>query len=296
MRRRTALATLLVALLAGLAGCSAAGSLSMTPVDDRGLAEAASNPVPDDAPDRDRDVVRRAVENGTATAVGDRPPVDEPLPFRHDGAFYDLDYAENGTEPGYDVEIRVDYNASAVDGTVVDYADLPAADRAALSFLDRERRPGESNLQDGYDFGIGTTYSEADAESSVLAPTQEYDAVRYDGETYPVDVDADRTDLTVYRYEATRVAESHEAYAADLRAAHEFELSGLSAAERSIVAESLDDTYYEEDSNDEAFASLVDRFRAQEPVTESESRGSYVVRYDGQLYWVELDYAGYVDE
>lgn len=297
MRHRTALALALVALLAGLSGCSAAGSLSLSPVDDRALAEAASHPVPTDAPpDDDERVVQRAIENGTATAVGDDPPVDEQLPFRHDGRFYALDYAENGTAPGYDVGVRIDYNASSVDGAVVDYEDLPAVDREVLEFALTRARPDDERLEEGYDIGVGGIYTEGDAESSVLVPTQEYDAVRYEGEAYPIDVEAERTDLTVYRYEAELVAEDHETYADSLRNRHEFELSDLSDAERTVVEDALNGTNYIEDSDNEAFDSLVDRFRAQDPVEETDYGGSYVVRYDGELYWAEIDYGSYVTD
>jgi hypothetical protein len=297
MRHRTVLALGLVALLAGLSGCSAAGSLSLTPVDDRALAEEASRPLPADAPpDADESVVRRAIENGTATAVGDYPPVDEQLPFRHEGRFYAVDYAENGTAPGYDVGIRIDFNASSVDGTVVDYGELPAVDRETLEFVLTQEPPDEERLEPGYDFGVGAIYTGSDAESSVLAPTQEYDAVRYEGEVYPIDVQAERETLTVYRYQASLVAESHEAYAESLRDRHEFELSGLSDAERTVVEDALNGTNYIEDSDNEAFDSLVDRFRAHEPVEETDYGGSYVVRYDGRLYWAEVDYGSYVTD
>jgi hypothetical protein len=297
MRHRTALALALVALLAGLSGCSAEGSLSLTPVDDRALAEEASHALPTDAPsDEDERVVRRAVENGTATAVGADPPVNESLPFRHDGRFYAVGYAENGTEPGYDVGIRIDFNASSVDGAVVDYEELPVVDRDTLEFVLTQRPPDEDALEPGYDFGVGAVYTESDAESSVLVPTQEYDAVRYEGEIYPVDVEAERTELTVYRYEAELVAESHEVYADSLRERYEFELSGLSQGERDLVNGSLNGTYWVEDSDNEAFDALVDRFRAHEPVEETDYGGFYVVRYDGERYWAEIDYGSYVDE
>ncbi|WP_436924021.1 hypothetical protein [Halosimplex amylolyticum] len=296
MRHRTVFALALVALLAGLSGCSAEGSLSLTPVNDSALAEEASHPVPTGAPpDSDENVVQRAIETGTATAIGDRPPVEERLPFRHDGRFYALDYAENGTAPGYDVEIRIDYNASSVDGTVVDYEDLPAVDRGALEFALSQDR-SDAILEPGYDIGVSSIYTEDDGESSVLAPTQEYDAVRYEGEVYPIDARAEQETLTVYRYEASEVAGSREAYAESLRDRYEFELSGLSGGEREIVNKSIDDSYWVEDSDNEAFDSLVDRFRAHEPVEETEYDGSYVVRYDGRLYWAEVDYGSYVDE
>jgi hypothetical protein len=297
MRRRTVLAFALVALLAGLSGCSAEGSLSLSPVDDRALAAEASHPVPTDAPpDADEKVIQRAIENGTATAVGEDPPVDERLPFRHESRFYALDYAENGTAPGYDVGIRIDFNATSVDGTVVDYDELPAVDRDSLEFVLSQEPPDEDALEPGYDFGVGAIYTESDAESSVLVPSQEYDAVRYEGEVYPIGVETERTELTVYRYEARLVAESHEAYADSLRERHEFELSGLSDGERDLVNDSLNDTYWVEDSDNQAFDALVDRFRAQDPVEETGYGGSYVVRYDGELYWAEIDYGSYVDE
>ncbi|QPV62345.1 hypothetical protein I7X12_16620 [Halosimplex litoreum] len=297
MRHRTALALALVALVAGLSGCSAEGSLSLTPVDDRALAQEASHVLPTDgSPDEDERVVRRAIDNGTATAVGERPPVDEQLPFRHDGRFYAVEYAENGTEPGYEFGIRIDFNASTVDGRVVDYQKLPAVDRDALAFVLSRDLPDEGALEPGFDFGVGGTYTEDDAESSVLVPAQEYDAVRYEGEVYPIDVEAERTELTVYRYEASEVAGSHETYADSLRERYEFELSGLSQGERDLVNDSLNETYWVEDSDNRAFDALVDRFRAQNPVEETDYGGSYVVRYDGGLYWAEIDYGGYATD
>jgi hypothetical protein len=296
MDRRTVLGFALVALLAITAGCSADGSLRMQPVDDEGLADEASNDLAEQRPDRDSNIVTRAIQNGSATAVDDRPPVDEELPFRYQGRFYDLSYTEAGTEPGYDVGVEIDYNASSVDGEVVDYADLPAVDRRALAYLVQREWARGDTLQPGYDFGTGTVYTEEEAATSVLVPDQEYDAIRYEGEVYPIGVDAGEETLTVYRYEATQVAESHEAYAADLRDRYEWELSGLNESERDIVESALNDTHYVEESDDAAFASLVDRFRAHESVEAVDYRGSYVVRYDGQLYWAEMDYGSYATD
>jgi len=285
----------LVALLAVTAGCSADGSLSMNPVDDAELATEASNELPEDRTGGDGSVVRRAVENGSATATGEHPPVDEGLPFRHDGQFYAVNYTETGTEPAHRVDVQVDYNGSA-DGSVVAYEDLPAVDRRTLDGVLGRGDVVENRLQPGYDFGTSTVYRESEAASSAFVGDWSHDAVRYEGKTYPVSVDVEETTLTVYRYEATPVANSSEAYARQLRDRYEFELSGLSEAERSVVDEALNDTKYLESSDNEGFASLVERFRAQDAVTETEYRGSYVVSYDGQLYWVEMRYGSYADE
>ena len=297
MNNRLALAIVSVALLGALAGCSAAGSLSMEPVDDEQLADSASRSVENASVNpvaQGREVARRAIENGSTTVVADSPPVRTGLPYRHDGRFYNLSRSVLGTEPGYRIAVEIDYNASTVEGTVVDYDDLPAVDRRALApLVDRQRRA----LEPGYDFGLPATYTESEAEASVLVTDQEVDAVRYEGEVYPVNANGpESVTLEVYRHEATPVADSPEAYAEDLKATYAFTLSGLSDAESDVVAEAITDTYYAEDDDDEAFASLVERFRAHDPVVSRERTGKWVVRYDGQLYWAEMDYWGFVSE
>jgi hypothetical protein len=295
MNRRFVFGFALVALLAVTAGCSADGSLSMQPVDDAGLATEASDELTDDPSGDDGSLVRRVIENGSATVVARDPPVDEHLPTRHEGRFYALNYTETGTESAHRVTVEVDYNGSA-DGSVVAYEDLPAVDRRTLDGALGRGDVVEDRLQPGYDFGTSAVYRESEAASSAFVDDWGHDAVRYEGETYPVSVDVEETTLTVYRYEATPVADSSEAYARQLRDRYEFELSDLSEAERSVVDEALNDTKYLESSDNEGFASLVERFRSQDAVVETEYRGSYVVRYDGQLYWVEMRYGSYVDE
>jgi hypothetical protein len=103
MDRRKLLAFALVALLAATAGCSGEGSISMDPVDNNSLAEQASSDLDTLQPGQDRTLVRDAIRNGTATAVDDRPPVDQQT-FRYDGGFYDISYAAAGTQQGYAVD------------------------------------------------------------------------------------------------------------------------------------------------------------------------------------------------
>lgn len=295
MNSRRLLALGLLAVLAATAGCSADGSLSMRPVDDAQLATHASAELPE-APSDDRTVVRAAIANGTATVVGERPPVDEQLPFRHDGRFYAVNYTEAGTEPGRDVNVRIDYNASDAEGTVVAYEDLPAVDQRALAGLLERSDRFDERLQPGYDFGVGLTYTAEEAADSALVDGEEFDAISYEGEVYPVDVAVDETTLTVYRYEATVVADSSEDYARHLRERYAFELADLSNAERDVVDDARNDTVYMESDDNEGFASLVDRFRARSAVVQTEYRGSYVVRYEGQLFWAEMRYGSYVED
>jgi hypothetical protein len=296
MDRRKLLGIVLVALLAAMAGCSGEGSISMDPVENDSLAEQASHEISVIDPGQDRSLVREAIENGSTTGVGSDPPVSGEFPLRYDGAFYNLSYAEVGTQPGHVGGIRIDYNATSVDGEVVEYESLPAIDRTTLNGLLTLPEFPDSRLEPGYDFGIELRYTESDAEASVLVADQEYDAVRYEGETYPIEVEAESGAVNTYRYESTVVAETASEYATALREEYEFELAELSDAERDVLENALNDTNYIEDSDNNGFDSLVDRFRAQRPVVDDGSSGSYVVRYDGQHYWVEVYFGSYLDD
>lgn len=295
MDRRLLLGLAGVVLLAGLGGCSAAGSLSMEPVTDAELAERASLELPTgERPGPDRAVARRAVANGTAETVATRPPVEGDRVYRANGSFYRLSVTVVGTEPGQAVGYLLDGNVSAADAeregwTVVALEDLPAADREALGPL-LERTPPDSDRER---VGVRQVYRADEIGDSRLA-SGTVDAVRYRGELYRVTV-TEREDqqLQVYRYEATTVAESAAAYGQQLREGYAFELSGLSEGEQRIVEAAIDGSYYAETDDDQAFAALVDRFRAHEGVVEDEYGGSYVVRYEGQLYWVRLDHSGF---
>lgn len=298
MDRRKLLGLLLVGLLAATAGCSSQGSISMDAVDDESLAEQGSINVTTEDPGQERALVRDAIENGTTTVVDRSPPVDRALPFRHDGGFYDLSYTENGTQQGYAVDIRIDYNASSVDGDVVDLEDLPAVDRAAFERLMDVRGSEDSLdelLQPGYDYGIDLAYSENQTNVSALVTEQEYDAIRAD-KVYPIDVRSNPETMTVYEYESTLVAESVTEYATTLRERHEFELSGLSDAERDVLGGALNGTNYIEDGDNDGFDSLVDRFQAHQPVVSDGDSGEYVVRYENRVYWVEVRYGSYLDD
>jgi hypothetical protein len=174
------------------------------------------------------------------------------------------------------------------------YEDLPAVDRRRLAPLMDTTREGRDP---GYDIGVGVTYSETEVDSSVLVPDQRYDAVRYQGETFPIDVEGpERVELKRYRYDATPVADSPEAYGSSLREEYAVPLSGLSEAERGVVEESINSTYYADSTDDEGFGSLVERFQSRRAVRSDEFGGSWVVRYDGRVYWVEMDYGAFVTD
>lgn len=295
--RRALRALCALALLLPVAGCSAAGSLDMTAVNDTELAAEASRSLPagdDPGAVARRELVRGAVVNGSATANDTSPPVDpDGFPFAVDGAYYDLSAEPVGTHDEWRVSAEVDYNGSA-DGPAVAYGDLPPADRALVDAL---LPPKYDRRTEGYDFGSSARYTDAEAESSALL-SGEYVAVRYGGERYPVAVDRRRVTVTTYRYTATEAAPNADAYAESLREGYLFALpaSNLSSAERGVVSEAVDGGYYAESTSDDAFRAVMERFRDHEAVRSDEYAGSWVVRYDGTTYWADLRYDRFADE
>lgn len=287
---RRLVALLGFALLALLAGCSAPGSISLTAVDDAGLADEASRSLPSYEAAEERALVLDAIENGSAEANGTRPPVDpEGYPFAVDGAYYDLSAEPVDSRTDARVSLEIDYNGT-VDGRAVAYEDLSAADR---DLVDAVLPPRSDRRVEGYDVGAGERYTASEADSSVLL-AGEYDAIRYEGERYPIAVERRDVTVTTYRYTAEEVAASDEAYAAQLRDRYRFTLSGLSDAERTVIKGATDEgSYYAETDDDEAFRSVLDRFRAHDAVRQEEYRGEWVVRFRGTVYWAELDYYGF---
>lgn len=290
---RRLLALLGLVLLAVLAGCSAAGDLSLTPVNDTELANEASRSLPPDRADgahgpNPRAIILTTIQDGSATANGTYPPVEtEGLPYAVDGAYYEFSAEVVATHTETSVNLRVDYNGTA-DGAAVAYDDLSDADRRLVSGL---FPPDDTHVVEGYDKGSVGRYSDAEVESSVLL-SGDYAAIRYEGVRYPIDIERGETEVETYRYTATEVAPNAIAYGESLREEYAFSLSGLSDAERSVVDEATNGSYYAE-PDDEAFESVLNRFLDHEAVHEEESYGNWVVRYRGQVYWVDLGYGGF---
>lgn len=287
---RSVLALLGLACLLLLAGCSAPGSISLEPVTDEELADEASRLLPSHGAAEERALVRGAVENGSATVEGRDEPVETAgPPFAVDGAYYDLSVDVVDRHTQVQVDLRVDYNGS-VDGRAVAYADLSAADRA---LVDAVLPPRDDRRSEGSDRGVVDSYTRDEAAESVLL-AGDYAAIRYEGERYPIDVDDREHEVRTYRYTAEAVAPDAATYAESLRERYAFTLPGLSEAERSVVAEATNGSYYAED-DDEAFRSVLERFRGHEAVFEDEYHGEWVVRYRGTVYWAELKYGGYAE-
>lgn len=296
MRRQTLAMVALVAALV-LAGCSAAGSLEMEPAPSDSVLATESSVNLDVGPhsgerilgEEEHEVAVAAIENGSTNVTGDPAYVDPDLPYAYEGAYYRVNRSVVASETGTSAEVAIDYNGTT-DAEPVAYENLSAYDRVVLEDLFPPRTDG---LNEGFDMGTRGTYNESARNRSVLLDRTP-EAIAYEGEVYPMTVrDRREVEIETYRYESTLVYNSSEAYADDLRERYLFTLSGLSDAEREIVEEALNETYWAESDDDEAFASLLDRFQAHEPMAEDDRRGTWLVRYDGAVYVADVGYEGF---
>jgi len=297
MTRRLLLALVAIAALGFLSGCSAAGSLHMAPVNDTALAEHASQSTTDNTfspRSIDRNRAGEIIENGSGTILGPEPPLDTDLPYEHDRQYYALSAEVGERVSGTITLVRIDYNATNPNGTTIPFRDLSTADKRELEPL---LSGSPSRLRDGHEIDDLVVYTDAERENSLItAHGDEYVTVRYRGETYEIDVQPFRsTTLKRYRYEPTRIANSSKAYATQVKDQYGFMLGGINESERQVLERAISDGYYADSTDDDAFGSLVERFRRHESVTGDEYGGSWIVRYDGQWYWAEMDYGGFVE-
>ena len=305
VQTRLVLVTVATLCLVALAGCGQpAGSLSMESVNDEELADKTSSQLSEDeladvdVRDRSVQVLRQAVKNDSATVAATRPPhtANETV-YRTGDRFYTLSYTAVNTTTGRQVTYRLHRNVTANETvpsrwTVADYDDLPPIDQATLqspvSSLS-EDDPEEDELRPG-EIEKDRTYSDAELNRSVIANGQ-YDAVRYEGTLIQLEVVSNESQsLTVYRYRPKPVANGVGPYAACLRDTYAFELSGLDSEAQAVVVGATDETYRAENTSDMAFRSVLDRFHDHTAVSATDRSGSWLVRYDGELYWAELRY------
>ena len=301
--RRRALAVFALLAMAALAGCAdPVGSLRMESVDDAELADRASHEVdtsdlPAEASEqvRRRGIVRRVIENGSLNVTTPGPPIDAELPYEYRGAYYDLSHEQIDTRSGVKTEIGIDHNATDPAGPVVALADLPAADREKIEPV---LGIGPQTYRPGPEVGTHVAYSDhTAADSTLLAHAGGSMVVVHEGEEYALTIEeTSEATLDVYRYEATKRAENAASYAEQLQSEYAFSLSGMSNEEASVVEDALDGSYYAESTDDDGFAALVERFRDRDGIRKDEYGGDFLVRYDGRLYWAEMDYGAFVDD
>jgi len=283
MRRRQFIAS--AALVAvPLAGCAHPSVvLDMQDATDDDIADEVSlHPDPDAEAYR---VVADAVANGSTTRRGRYELFDRTSTVRLDDRFYEMNETRvsRGEVTVYEVLIDFDPAETTPNLGEIAYPDLPAVDRHRLGRILEESPPeGE-----GYDIGASYGSAEEVGNDSVFVPEQEYDILRYEGERYRVGVDSRMATETTYRYTATAVASSVEAFADRVRERYLFTLTGLSSAERDVVEDAIDGGYFEDS---EAFRSVVDRIRNHEGIDVEEFYGTWLLEYDGTAYLTYVEW------
>lgn len=272
-------------------------TLDMQPVTDIEIARKTSNSIDDYAGD---DEVTRLVDalvtNGSVTATAEYKPLGNLTPLYHNGNIYRTTLDETEEE---DYEYVYKVELTPVEGAmspadVIALNELPAVDRTQDPLMEEDT--GRAELR----------YTPAEQQQSELVPTLKHQVIEYTSGTrvrITINIRRRVTTQTTYRYSAERIA-SVDSYGERIRTEHVLTLSNLSDAERDIVDTAITDKYEYADHDEEPEASptdaqrrLVERFHAHRDnkvgkdgrgISNSTVTGFYIVRYDGQIYWVYL--------
>ena len=301
LSRRRLLAACAVGATAAFAGCVDPDvAMFVDPVStDREIGEQATT-----RPEADSDfaaAVGNATANGTTVrshGEGSGPPFRTDRPVVHEGAVYDLDWTQTDrtrTRTEHVVSVTVQEDDRETD---TDFAALPEIDRERLELFarrlerydpdaDDERPPPRAEFQH--------YYTDAEREASALVPEPAYETIAIQGYPTSIEVRPTEVELDVYRYTTTERAPSLAAFGRDLRTAHRFELTDLTASEREFFEHVIEEgSYYQgvglgEDRKD-AFEGVADRLVDQPALFVDDREGEWLVGYDGEDYWVRVDF------
>lgn len=316
MRRRTVLASAVMALPTVVAGCSdlavsgqddtpgpdteahgaqiPAARLDMDPVDDADIGRRHARFVEQYNTKR-RLVIERAVENGSTTVDAEFPPARGEKPSVYDGSVYRISYRVKNERPATRYFWDLEPTEESSDAESVRFEDLPRLDREKFRLVGLA--DGAVGERTPLNVGMTFKYANADRDKSVLVPTPEHPVITWTSGRRAgfsvTDSNTKNATLKTYRYTAEQLAPTVAAYGQKLRERYTFELSGLSDAERDIVEQATDRHGYTVErgqSPPDAFRSLADKFRQQEAVEDHRKgvTGAYLVTYDEPLYWTKL--------
>lgn len=278
MRRREVLASGTALLSVAVAGCGHPSVvLDMDEARSEDVAHRAAQRA--DPGSEAYRVATAAIENDSTTRRGRRELFDRADAVRVEDAFYEIEETpmETAEVTVYTVEIDFDPDDAAAVLGAIEYADLPETDRTRLDSVVGDDHPSSEGMDAGVSYGT----AEEVGEDSVFVPDRQYDILIHDGDRYRVRVDSRTTEETTYRYEATEIAGSVEAFAETVRDQYRFVLSGLSDAEREVVEEAIDGGYYEDS---EAFRSVIEEIRSHDGLEEADFYGTWLVEYENVEY------------
>lgn len=313
MDRRAVLASISSGIAFTLAGCTSTKSganpgnggdpgtspvadLEMTAVSDTEIARRVTYRIDLEHRTSERELATDVISNGPQTVTATNAPAPENRPFIYNGSVYELSYEVLDAESATTFRLTLSAVERADQGEEsIRYRNLPTVDKAVLERF---------GWDDGGPFeveGVETVYTDDEIADSVLVPSSDYEIIEWSsGTTARVTVEeSSGTEQRTYEYTAQQVHESATKFGRSVRADHAFVLTDLPEEQASVVSTAIEhDHGYQVDEGDppEAFSRLVDRFARESEVTpvyeddESDSSvsGSYIVRYDGEIYWTEL--------
>lgn len=312
MNRRALLVSQISGMLTLLAGCagdrdhttpkkggdvgtSPVAELVMNSVTDMEIARRATHRIDLEHRTTERELAVTVIDEGSKNVTATNPPIPENRPFVYNSSVFELSYNIVQSESASAFRITLSNVSSENAGNTITYNDLPEIDKTKLA---------QYGWEDGGPFesaGVPIVYSEDGLSNSVLVPDSEYEVIKWDSETrarITIEHSGDTT-VKTYSYTAQQLHESAQEFGRTIRENHVIPLSDLSKKQKTIISKAIgSESGYEitEGEPPKAFEQLVDRFSQGDEVpsiygeteTEATASGSYIVRYEDEVYWAKL--------
>lgn len=245
-------------------------------------------------------IAASVINNGSQIIRTVNRPFPENRPFIFDGSIYELSYNILEVESAKKFRMTLsgieDINQKM---NKTQYRDLPNPDKKVL------KRHGWDNGGPFKVSEVEVIYDESNISDSVLVPTPEYSVIEWgSGSLAQVTVEnADFTQINTYKYISQKINDSVTDFGRSIISKYSFGLEDLPPSQESIILKAIEQGYEViKGSPPKAFRQLSNRFDREEEVefvyksekSDSSVSGSYIVRYDNQVYWTELFYPGNV--
>lgn len=276
MLRKFLLALALCAAVAG-AGCvEPEATASLEPVTPSEVTEKATinAGILDDA-------VKEAAENGSSnTTTRDLPRdvTERDKPVLYNETVYNLSEERVGEVEVTEIEVTANTTQQEAD---LNYDQLSEKDKETIEGAIVEA--GEENK-----VIISSSYTPEELVNSVFENSQTVN-VAFEGEVYNVTVrDRDMDVREEYVYYAEEIGENKTAYGNSLIRDKAFTLREAPNGSSEVLNEAINGTYYGDET--EGFNALRDRFEQEDAVYERNESAKWLVRYNGELYWAELEW------
>ncbi|THE64264.1 hypothetical protein D8Y22_13845 [Salinadaptatus halalkaliphilus] len=259
----------------------------MTAVEtDADIGDAATEPVDPDRDPETATLLEDALETSRTGVEGERPPFDPDRPVRWRNTVYNVSWTVTDDRTRTDYVVTVDQIDDDPTGSQIDYDNLPDVDRERLSGLREEL----SQTDEEQRIGAQLEYTDdSDIEASVLVPESEYEFVVIDDHVLAIESGETETTIYTFTYEVLERASTPAVYGADLREEHLLVLESLSDDEHDLVEEAISEGRAVVGTDDDAFVEVGERLLEHEPIYVSDRVGEWLVEYEGEVYWTELD-------